>query len=114
MSLPKRYTRKIVIDGSNYLWHLSQNSLEFKDTHITIVHADAPNQLLHVDPFPALLGSFEITPRSIRRMILWALKNGRQPTQKLPPLFVGYRDDEFCVLPAGARFTTDVKMADDK
>ena len=99
MALPKKYSRKIVVGGTTYVWHLSQNSLELKEAPITIAQADAPRQFLHVDPFPALLGHCEITPRTIRRVILWALKNGWRPTERRSPLRIGYRDGEFIVLP---------------
>ena len=107
MSFPKKYTRKIVVGGIRYLWHLSQNSLEGRDTHITIAQDTAPKQFLHVDPFAAIFEGLEIRPRAIRRIILWALKNGWHPTRKGPPIFVGYRGDDFFVLPDGIRFTSE-------
>ena len=109
MSFPKKYTRKIVVEGITYLWHMSQNSLEGRATHITIAQETAPNQFLHVDPFAAVFEGVEIRPRTIRRIILWALKNGWQPTRKRPPIFVGYCSDGFFVLPDGIRFTSDIK-----
>ena len=101
MTFPKRDTREITINDIRYVWHLNGNDI-WHDSHITIRHASIAGQILYLDPMP---WDFAIRPRTIREGILWALQNNWQPTTKALPLYVGYRNNQFIVLPKSIRFT---------
>ncbi len=75
MAWPKKGTRKISVDGVNYLWHYSAHCPWCSDDVFTIGIAGQP-YVLFIDPFP---WSFEIKPSSIASAIRWASNNGWTP-----------------------------------
>ncbi|MGV3659722.1 MAG: hypothetical protein ACO1TE_06050 [Prosthecobacter sp.] len=99
MAFPRRHTRKITVDGIDYLWHLNHNDVTFGQTQITIACADQPKWFLHLDPYPCIAGVYEIGPATVRRAILWALSLGWQPAVAHEPTFISYRDGAFLALP---------------
>lgn len=105
MVFPKKHTRQISVDGHSYVWHLNQNSLFFKETHITIAESGMAGQILYLDPYPWEL---EIRPKTIRAAILWAIEKGWTPTKKGPSIYLGYRDGEFFTLPEESKFTHQI------
>ena len=101
MAFPKKYTRKITVNDQTYLWHLNENSIDFEEYHITIRHEKIAGQILYLDLYSWHLS---IRPRTIREAILWALENGWEPKEKGKPIYVGYPDGKFQLLPEGIRF----------
>lgn len=75
MAWPKKGTRKITVDGVNYLWHYAAHCPLCSDDVFTIGIAGKPH-VLFVDPFP---WSFELKPSSIASAIRWAINNGWTP-----------------------------------
>jgi len=109
MTFPKKHTRKITVNNQTYLWHLNQNRIDGSPTHVTIGIDGKSGQILFLDPYP---WSFEIRPRTIQQAITWALEHGWNPIKKSPPLYLGYLDDKFFVLPAGVKFTYELTTDD--
>ena len=106
MAFPKKYTRKITIDNQIYLWHLNGNSLEFGEHHITIRHQQIAGQILYIDPYA---WDLEIRPGMIREAILFALENGWLPLEKKAPMYLGFQNEQFILLPEGIEFIYQLK-----
>lgn len=100
MAWPKKGTRKITVDGVNYLWHYSAHCPLCSDDVFTVGIAGSP-YVLFIDPFP---WNFELKPSSIASAIRWATENGWTPAQG-PTRGMSYddRSKEFIWLPDGER-----------
>ena len=72
MAWPKKGTRKLVVDGKNYLWHYSGHCPLCSSDVFTIGRA-GDRFVLYIDPFP---WEFEMRPKSIVTAIKWALNKG--------------------------------------
>lgn len=106
MAWPKRNTRTITVDGEQYLWHVSGNQIDCKETVIT-VGKDEQKHLLFIDPYP---WDFEITPLSISKAVRWALGQGWTPAAG-PTRNMAYSKlkNTFEWLPKGIRFLHELK-----
>lgn len=72
MAWPKKGTRKIVVDGQDFLWHYSGHCSLCSDSVITVGREDN-RFFLFIDPYPH---DFIVSPASIAESIRWALKEG--------------------------------------
>jgi len=72
MAWPKRGTRKIVVDGEEFLWHYDACCLLCSNDVFTAGKAGKPF-VLFIDPFP---WSFEFRPKNIAAAIKWARTAG--------------------------------------
>ncbi|MEM7432522.1 MAG: hypothetical protein AAF351_11385 [Pseudomonadota bacterium] len=106
MAFPKKHTRQISVDNRSYVWHLNQNSLVFREAHITIAENGVSGQILYLDPYP---WGLEIRPKKVRKAILWAIENGWTPAKKGPPMYLGFQNGEFFILPGEAKFTHEIE-----
>ena len=75
MTWPKRGTRKIVVDGKEYLWHYDACCPWCSDDVFTAGNSGKPF-VLFIDSFPY---AAEIRPRFIARSIKWAVSEGWSP-----------------------------------
>ena len=72
MAWPQKDTRRIHVDGTDYLWHLSGDTLYGPETPLTIGRPRC-RYYLHVDPY---VHDFEIRPANVARVVRWARSNG--------------------------------------
>jgi hypothetical protein len=94
--------RKIVVDEEAYEWVLRDNSLAANgERHVAVYSPSKKGQTLHLDPYA---WEFEVRPRTISEAIRFALGIGWTPTSPAPPMYLGFRDDQFFRLPDGMRF----------
>ena len=92
--------RKIHLDGIEYEWCIRGNDLYTASVkYITIYKPGAGGRPVYLDPYP---WSLEIRPATVKKAIIFAKENGWNPEEKGKPLFLGYVDDAFTVLPDGA------------
>lgn len=75
MAWPKRGTRKIVIDGEDFVWHYDACCPFCSDDVLTAGKQSSP-YVLFIDPFP---WGMEIRPRSVAEAIRWARSEGWTP-----------------------------------
>jgi len=80
---PKRGTRKIVVDGEDFVWHYDAHCMACSDDVFTAGKPGAP-YVLFLDPFP---WGFEFRPRNVAEAIRWARAAGwsaeKGPTRAL-------------------------------
>ena len=93
--------RKIVVDGEPYEWVLRDDSLHGSDRHIAVYSASTKGQTLYLGPYA---WEFEVRPRTVSDAIKFALTIGWTPKTGAPPIYLGFRDDQFFRLPEGVRF----------
>ncbi|MEO1333807.1 MAG: hypothetical protein AAFV32_09845 [Myxococcota bacterium] len=72
MAWPKKGTRKVTVDGIDYLWHFSGHCLLCSEKVITIGREGAPF-VLFLDPYA---WHFEFRPRSVVEAVKWATSKG--------------------------------------
>ena len=72
MAWPKKGTRKLVVDGNDYLWHYNGHCPLCSSDVFTIGQA-GDKFVLYIDPFP---WEFELRPASVVTAIQWALNKG--------------------------------------
>jgi hypothetical protein len=97
-----RARRKIVVDGEPYEWCLRDNSIDKREEQHIAVYAAATNrQTLYLDPY---VWEFEIRPRTVADAIRFALGIGWTPKSPGPPIYLGFRGEQFFRLPDGVRF----------
>ena len=106
MAWPRKNTRTIQIDGESFLWHISGNQLDSKETVIT-VGKDGFKFLLFIDPYP---WDFEITPSSISKAVRWALDQGWTPkTGPNKNMSYSKNRNTYVWLPKGIRYLHELK-----
>jgi|RhiMetdeSRZDD1v2_1073273.scaffolds.fasta_scaffold744297_2 hypothetical protein len=94
--------RSIVVDNEPYEWVLRHNSLFVdSDRHIAVYSPSAKGQTLYLDPYA---WEFEVRPKTIAEAIRFALSIGWTPKAVAPPLYLGFRGEQFFRLPEGTRF----------
>ncbi len=79
MAFPKKYTRKLVVNNEQYLWHLNGN-WEVSNSWIVISKKDCEsNQLLFLDPY-----HHDILPTksTVTSAIIFGIENGWKPHEK--------------------------------
>ena len=100
MAWPKRGTRKIVVEGEEFLWHYDACCPWCSDDVLTAGKA-GQGHVLFIDPFPH---SAEIGPKYVAQSIKWALSQGwsaeNGPTQALS---INIETEEFFWLKEGER-----------
>jgi hypothetical protein len=74
MAWPKRGTRKIRIEGEDFLWHYDACPCCSRDV-ITVGREGAPF-VLFIDPYP---NDFPLRPGSVASAIKWARAQGWSP-----------------------------------
>ncbi len=106
MAWPKKDTRKIVVNGMDFLWHLSGNALDNKETVITAGTREG-KYFLFIDPYP---WDFEIKPVNIAAAVQWALNEGWTPGAG-PNRHMAFSaiTQSFVWLPEGKKFLHEVK-----
>jgi len=72
MAWPKRGTRRLVVDGEEFLWHYAGHCLWCSDDVFTVGREGAP-YVLFIDPYA---WHFEFRPAQVVEAIRWALKEG--------------------------------------
>jgi len=91
--------RKIHLDGIEYEWCIRGNDLFTASVkYITIYRPGTGGRPVYLDPYP---WSLEIRPATVKKAIIFAKNNGWDPEIKGKPLFIGYVDGSFIVLPEG-------------
>lgn len=98
MAFPKRHTRRIAVNGVQYVWHLNHGDIDFGQTQVTIGHAKSHRWLLHADPY-----QIEPLPANVRAVILWALDQGWMPQVSHEPMLVSREDGAFFWCPYSQR-----------
>jgi len=95
-----------MIGCDQYLWHLSGNQLDSKDSIIT-VGIKGQKYFLFIDPYP---WDFEIGPSSIMKAVTWALDQGWTP-EAGPTRHMAYSKDAegFIWLPNSIRHIYEMK-----
>lgn len=95
--------RKIMVLNKEYLWVLDSNSIDVpKERHIRIHSAKLTKNILYVDPYN---WHFEIRPKTIEQVILFALELGWNPQESGKTWYISIKEDgEFYSLPEGQRF----------
>ncbi|MFH1843939.1 MAG: hypothetical protein ABIF77_12105, partial [bacterium] len=82
----------------DYLW-------QSPEKHILVFTRNDAASVLYVDPHA---WDFEIRPKAVSQAIEFALDHGWDPDEPSPPIFVGYWQGQFVVLPAGVRFSFEL------
>jgi hypothetical protein len=95
MAWPKNGTRKLIIDGVEWLWHFSGHCHECSADMVTVGQSGAPYHLF-LDP---LKGYFEHTPGHVSRSLRWALSQGWNPTHGGDRTMIAVDQDAFQWLP---------------
>jgi len=72
MAWPKKGTRKLVIDGEEYLWHYDAHC-PLCSTDVFTIGQAGKRFVLYIDPYP---WEFEMRPASVAKAVRWALNNG--------------------------------------
>lgn len=91
--------------GQEYTWCIRGNSLGLKESHVTVYKEGANGQILYLDPYP---WEFEIGPKSVIEGIEYAIQHNWKPGVKGAPMYLGYSEDGFIVLPEGMRSTFEL------
>jgi len=103
MTFPRKWNRRIVVGEETYLWYLKRNETWMDSKHIAIRHLQSPQGQLMLLDFYAF--DFELRPRSVREAIEFALANGWMPKGKAKPLYIGFDNVRFVLLPPGEQYT---------
>ena len=106
MTIPKRNSRKIIINNEVFRWYLKNNRLDDGWPHIAIQHSVISGQVILFDPFHHNLSG--PSPRLIREVILFALEHGWTPTLNGAPIYIGYDGERLFTLPKGQQHAYDV------
>lgn len=108
MAWPKRGTRKIVIEGEEFLWHYDAHCPWCSDDVFTAGKA-GERYVLFIDPFPY---AAEIGPKYDAKAIKWALEEGWSskygPTRALS---INSETEEFFWLREGERHANCIGSA---
>jgi hypothetical protein len=75
MAWPKGGTRKITVDGQEFLWHYDACCVFCSDDVLTAGKEGTP-YVLFIDPFPV---SMDMGPRGVASAIRWARQQGWTP-----------------------------------
>ena len=98
--------RKIIVKNIEYNWCIRGDRIDGKENHITIFKPLTNGQTLYLDPYPWAL---EVRPKIVHKAILFAIENHWFPDENRKPIYLGYSNDEFIVLPKGVKFTHEYK-----
>jgi hypothetical protein len=99
MPWPKKGTRKIIVDGVEYLWHYSAHCPMCSDDVFTVGIQGNP-YVLFIDPFPY---NFELKPSCVANAIRWATNNGWTPNKGPTRAMSMDSDSNFIWLSEGER-----------
>ncbi|WP_157496531.1 hypothetical protein [Hahella ganghwensis] len=100
MTWPKRGTRKIVIEGDEFLWHYDACCPWCSDDVFTAGKSGKPF-VLFIDPFPYAV---EIGPGYVTKAIKWAQSQGWSPeTGGTKAMSIDSNSQEFFWLDEGER-----------
>jgi len=103
MAWPKRGTRKIVVDGVEYLWHYDAHCIFCSEDVFTVGQAGKPS-VLYIDSY--VFGE-EIRPKNIADSIKWAGSQGWNPESAVSKnMSKKLETDGFYWLPKGIRHWT--------
>ena len=107
MAWTQKDTRRIIVAGQKFLWHLPGNRLDGKDVMLT-VGKDKDRYFLFIDPYA---WDFELTPKNITEAFKWALQQG-WTTEKGPSRYMAWSsaDSGFVWLPKGISFIHELKQ----
>ena len=89
MSLRKKGSRRLIIDGTSYLWQVREN----QDCKTLAIQAEDQGQSLIAGFHEWNYSFFErvtITPSIIKIIIQHALRNGWQPTESGPSFYLSF------------------------
>lgn len=102
MSIPKKGTRKIIVDGEPFLWLIRRQATYTQENcgnlHIAVEHAEAPGSVLVIltdRPHPQCWGTNEVkpvTPSDAAQWIQQAVQLGWQPQPSGIPLRCGLQE----------------------
>ena len=95
MSFPRRNTRRIIVDGVEYLWHLNPD-FDLRDAWIIIGQKGQTEQLVFLDPYHH---DFLIGPHAVSEAIRFVRANGWQPGVPGKEMRLGSDGDAFTILP---------------
>lgn len=106
MTWPKKDTRKINVNGMDFLWHLSGNTVDTKETVITTGRQNG-KFFLFIDPYP---WEFEIRPADIAKAVQWAAGKG-WTAENGPNRHMAWSSKEksFIWLPEGKKFLHEIE-----
>lgn len=103
MSIPKKGTRKIIVDGEPLIWLIRRQATYTQEysgnLHVAIEHAQKPGSVLVIitdRPHPQCLGTNEVKPvrpSDVAQWIRQAVRLGWQPRRSGIPLRYGLQED---------------------
>jgi len=96
MSFPRRHTRKIIVDGIVYHWHLNADFDSRFEAWIVIGQKGNAGQLILLDPYHP---GFVIGPRAVAEAIRFARAHGWQPAIPGKPIHLGSDGTRFARCP---------------
>lgn len=102
MAWPRRGTRKLVVDGVEWLWHYSAHCYLCSNDVVAVGQPGRPHHLF-LDTFAR---HFEHTPGHVTASLLWALAQGWNPTNGGDRALTA-TEQSFQWLPDGWRHCTD-------
>ncbi|BAY23757.1 hypothetical protein NIES2100_35490 [Calothrix sp. NIES-2100] len=100
MSIPKRGTRKIVVDGEPFIWLIRRQATNDQADygcgyiHVAVEHAQEPGSVLVIRtdrPHPQDWGTFEVQPvkpKDVAEWILQTMRSGWEPRSLGSPFIV--------------------------
>ncbi len=91
MTFAKKGTRKILVRGEQYLWHLNPK-FETQSHWIVIQHRLYDKRLLCLNTYSHDL---VISPGSVAKAIEFAVSNGWEPRTKAAPMYLDYKHGQF-------------------
>jgi len=89
MAFTKKSTRRIVVDGISYRWHLHNNHLWKPGRNIAVELASGRCGVLLIDPYS---WHTQIRPKAVREAILFAIKSGWNPAENSEPFKVTFTE----------------------
>jgi hypothetical protein len=103
--MTKTTKRKVTFKGQEYICCIRGNSLRSSGSHIAVYKEGANGQILYLDPYP---WGFEIGPKFVIAGIEYAVQHHWKPGSKGAPMYLGYSEDGFVVLPKGMQSTYEL------
>jgi len=96
--------RKIVVAGIEYEWCIRGNTLYGDTKYLTIYKQNVNGTPIYLDPY---VWALEIRPCTVAEVVEFSLSQGWAPSEKGKPLFIGFVNEEYVVLPDGCKNSID-------
>ncbi len=93
--MSRTFKRKIVVLENSYIWTLKNNVIDNENVYIRVFKENYPNSILYIDPYSWY---FEIRPKTIMNVIIYALNHGWKPEINNCNLYIGMDKHGFLTL----------------